>query len=117
MREQELANTLLIDLSAKTGTIKYGASGFLYGLGNDGIPSVNMLAPLKPQVAAQKPEGGPQHPNGDALNVSDTYKAAGGKEIEIYLQDIFAEWPYEYIGMEDYLARVEGIVRQVVASP
>ena len=44
-----------------------------------------MLAPLKPKVAAQKAEGGLQHPNGDALDVSDTYLAAGGKEIEIYL--------------------------------
>jgi hypothetical protein len=108
---------LIVDLSSNTGAIKYGASGFLYGLGNDGIPSVNMLAPIKPQVAAQKPEGGPQHPNGDALNVSDTYKAAGGKEIEIYMQDIFAEWPYEFTGIEDYLIKVEGIVRQIIAGP
>ena len=61
---------LYVDLSANTGALKHGATGFLYGLGNDGIPSANMLAPLKPQVAAQKPEGGLQHPNGDALNVA-----------------------------------------------
>ena len=117
MGEQELANMLFIDLSARTGPVKHGACGFLYGLGNDGIPSVNMLVPLQPQVAAQKPEGGPQHPNGDALNVSNSYKAAGGREIEIYMQDIFAEWPYEFIGIEDYLIKVETIVRQVVTNP
>ena len=76
-----------------------------------------MLAPLKPQVAAQKPEGGLQHPNGDALNVSDTYKAAGGKEIEIYIQDIYPHWPYDNLGMDDYLAKVDSVVRQVMASP
>ena len=108
---------LIVDLSANTGPLKYGASGFLYGLGNKGIPSVNMLAPLKPQVAAQKPEGGLQHPNGDALNVSDTYKAADGKEIEIYIQDNYPNWPYDNLGMTDYLAKVDSIVRQVMASP
>jgi hypothetical protein len=76
---------LVVDLSSTTGAIKHGASGFLYGLGNDGIPSINMLAPLKPRVAAQKPEAGLQHPNGDALNVADTYKEAGGIEIEIHI--------------------------------
>ena len=78
---------LLVDLSASTGAVRHGASGFLYGLGNAGIPSANVLAPLKPQVAAQKPEGGLQHPNGDALDVAATYQAAGGREIQIYLQD------------------------------
>ena len=79
---------LLIDLSATTGLVKHGACGFLYGLGKAEVPSFNTIAPLKPQVAAQKPEGGLQHPNGDALNVSETYQAAGGREIEIYIQDV-----------------------------
>ena len=108
---------LVVDLSSSTGMVKHGATGFLYGLGNDGIPSVNMLAPLKPQVAAQKPEAGLQHPNGDALNVADTYKAAGGKEIEIYIQDIYPNWPYNFLGLEDYLVKVEQAVRQVADSP
>ncbi|HEX6034888.1 MAG TPA: hypothetical protein VFY83_10655, partial [Anaerolineales bacterium] len=115
--KQELANTLFIDLSARTGPVKHGASGFLYGLGKAEIPSVNTLAPLKAQVAAQKPEAGLQHPNGDALNVSDTYKAAGGREIEIYIQDIYPNWPYDSAGIDDYLGKVEQIVSQVIASP
>ena len=110
-------NQLLVDLSADTGALKYGASGFLYGLGNDGIPSANVLAPLKPQVAAQKPQDGLQHPNGDALNVSDTFIAAGGREIEIYLQDCYPSWPYDHLGMDDYLQKVEFITRQATAHP
>jgi hypothetical protein len=108
---------LLVNLAADTGPLKYGAAGFLYGLGNDGIPSANVLAPLKPQVAAQKPEGGLQHPNGDALNVSDTFFAAGGREIEIYIQDCYASWPYERLGMDDFLPKVEAVVRQVMTHP
>ena len=116
MGEQELANTLFIDLSARSGPVRHGACGFLYGLGKAEIPSVNTLAPLKPQVAAQKPEGGLQHPNGDALNVSETYKAAGGREIEIYIQDIYPNWPYDSLGINDYLGKVEQVVAQVVGS-
>lgn len=108
---------LVIDLSCNTGALKYGASGFLYGLGNENIPTVNMLAPLKPQVASQKPEGGLQHPNGDAFQVSDTFKHAGGKEIEIYLQDVYAQWPYENLGIADYLEKVENMARQIIAHP
>jgi hypothetical protein len=114
--EEELASTLFVDLSARTGPVKHGACGFLYGLGKAEIPSVNTLAPLKPQVAAQKPEGGLQHPNGDALNVSETYKAAGGREIEIYIQDVYPNWPYDSLGINDYLGKVEQIVCQVTAS-
>jgi hypothetical protein len=117
MEEEELANTLFVDLSARTGPVKHGACGFLYGLGKAEIPSVNTLAPLKPQVAAQKPEGGLQHPNGDALNVSETYKAAGGREIEIYIQDVYPNWPYDSLGINDYLEKVEQTVRHVIASP
>jgi hypothetical protein len=85
MNNDETFTPLIVDLAAKTGALKYGAAGFLYGLGKDSIPGVNTMAPLKPQVAAQKPENGMQHPNGDALNVAGAYRAAGGKEIEIYI--------------------------------
>lgn len=108
---------LIVDLSSNTGALKYGASGFLYGLGNAGIPGVNMLAPLKPQVAAQKPEGGLQHPNGDAFNVARTFQAAGGREIEIYIQDAYPDWPYLFRGLDDYLGIVEYVARQVVEHP
>ena len=116
MEKQELPNTLFIDLSSRTGPVKHGACGFLYGLGKAEIPSVNTLAPLKPQVAAQKPEEGLQHPTGDALNVSETYKAAGGREIEIYLQDVYSNWPYDSLGIDDYLGKVEQNVCKVIAS-
>lgn len=114
MQDQSPVHPLKINLAANTGALKYGASGFLYGLGNDGIPSANVLAPLRPQVAAQKPEGGLQHPNGDAFDVAKTYQAAGGKEIQIYMQDVYPSWPYENLGLADYLPKVMHIVRQVM---
>jgi hypothetical protein len=111
------ASTFTVDVSTDTGAITYGATGFLYGLGNDGIPTDNMLAALKPQVIAQKAPGGLQHPNGDALEVAPEFKRTGGKDIQIYLQDIYKQWPYEKAGITDYLAKVDTIARAVVADP
>ncbi|MCB0167299.1 MAG: dockerin, partial [Anaerolineae bacterium] len=119
---------LTVDLATDKGALYYGASGFLYGLSKDGIPSANTITPLNPQVAAQKPEGGAQHPNGDAVNVMPYYKAAGGREIQIYMQDMYSDWPYQQVEdpndpsnkdyyIEDYGNKVNDIVDDVLASP
>lgn len=108
---------LTVDLATNTGALRYGATGFLYGLGDEGIPNETMLAAIKPQVTAQKAPGGLQHPNGDALKIAPMFKRAGGRDIQIYMQDIYQEWPYENNGLADYLAKVDPMVRQVVADP
>src|SRR3974390_1881519 len=74
---------LMVDLSTKTGAISRGASGWLYGQSERGIPTVSMMSPLRPQTSAQKPPDGLQHPSGDALQVGPDYKRAGGKEIQL----------------------------------
>jgi len=108
---------LTVDLSANTGALRYGATGFLYGLGDEGIPNETMLSALRPQVAAQKAPDGLQHPNGDALRVAPMFKRAGGRHIEIYLQDVYPNWPYDNLGIADYLGKVDTIARKVVADP
>lgn len=108
---------IVVDLASNTGSIKYGASGFLYGLGSDGVPSSTMLAPLNPQAIAQKAPNGAQHPNGDALKVAPEFIKAGGKEIQIYMQDIYENWPYENLGLQDYLKKIDVMVPKVVADP
>jgi hypothetical protein len=108
---------LLVDLAVNTGALRYGATGFLYGLGDEGIPTETMLAALRPQVTAQKAPGGLQHPNGDALKIAPMFKRAGGRDIQIYMQDIYREWPYENLGIADYLAKVDTMTRKVVADP
>jgi hypothetical protein len=108
---------LTVDLSVNTGALRYGATGFLYGLGDEGIPNETMLAAIKPQVAAQKAPDGLQHPNGDALRVAPMFKRAGGRHIEIYMQDIYPNWPYDNLGINDYLSKVDTIARKVVADP
>ncbi|GIE99399.1 hypothetical protein Ari01nite_68640 [Paractinoplanes rishiriensis] len=106
-----------VDLASNTGALRYGATGFLYGLGDEGVPNETMLAALKPQVTAQKAPDGLQHPNGDALKIAPMFKRAGGRDIQIYMQDVYAQWPYENLGINDYLAKVDTITRKVVADP
>ncbi len=112
-----VSQKLEIDMTNETGPIRHGACGFLYGLGNDGIPSLNMLTPIKPKVVAQKPPGGLQHPNGDCFDVVDTFAKAGGEYVQIYMQDIYAKWPYESQDINDYLDKVIKIIRAVLRHP
>ncbi|NEA66208.1 CBM35 domain-containing protein [Streptomyces sp. SID12488] len=111
------AQRLTVDLAASEGRVTLGANGTLYGLSDDGVPSDAMLAPLKITSISQKPEGGAQHPNGDALTVSKSFFRNGGGEINVMMQDIYAKWPYEDLGIEDYLPKVDKIVKQVAADP
>jgi hypothetical protein len=111
------AAQLAVNLSADTGALRYGATGFLYGLGDEGIPNETMLAALRPQVTAQKAPDGLQHPNGDALKIAPMFKRAGGRDIQIYMQDVYKQWPYDNLGIADYLAKVDTITRKVVADP
>ncbi|MPY57841.1 CBM35 domain-containing protein [Streptomyces spongiae] len=108
---------LTVDLAASEGKVMLGANGALYGLSDDGVPSDAALEPLKITSISQKPEGGAQHPNGDALTVSKSFFRNGGGEINVMMQDIYAKWPYEDLGIDDYLPKVDKIVKEVAADP
>ncbi|KUL21211.1 CBM35 domain-containing protein [Streptomyces regalis] len=108
---------LTVDLSASEGPVMLGANGALYGLSDDGVPSDAALEPLKVTSISQKPEGGAQHPNGDALTVSKSFFRSGGGEINVMMQDIYAKWPYEDLGIDDYLPKVDKIAKEVAADP
>ncbi|ANS69820.1 hypothetical protein SLINC_7596 [Streptomyces lincolnensis] len=108
---------LTVDLAASEGPVMLGANGALYGLSDDGVPSDAALEPLKITSISQKPEGGAQHPNGDALTVSRSFFRNGGGEINVMMQDIYAKWPYEDLGIDDYLPKVDKITKEVSADP
>ncbi|MCD7442518.1 cellulosome protein [Streptomyces lincolnensis] len=108
---------LTVDLAASEGPVMLGANGALYGLSDDGVPSDAALEPLKITSISQKPEGGAQHPNGDALTVSKSFFRNGGGEINVMMQDVYAKWPYEDLGIDDYLPKVDKIVKEVSADP
>ncbi|MBA4865825.1 cellulosome protein [Streptomyces sp. PSKA54] len=110
------AQTITVDLGAPEGEVMLGANGALYGLGDDGVPSDAALAPLKLTSISQKPDGGLQHPNGDAIAVSKSFFRNGGGDVNVMMQDIYQKWPYEDLGLADYLTKVDSIVEKVNAA-
>ena len=108
---------LTVHVAETKGQLNYGSTGFLYGLGDPGIPAPQMLMALRPITAAQKPPAGLQHPNGDAFAVAPEFFAAGGKEMQIYAQDCYRQWPYEKLGMGDYLPKLETMVKESLTQP
>ncbi|MEV1065789.1 cellulosome protein [Streptomyces sp. NPDC050263] len=114
---EALPTRLTVDLAASEGPVLLGANGALYGLSDDGVPGDAVLEPLKITSISQKPEGGAQHPNGDALSVSGSFFRNGGGEINVMMQDVYARWPYEDLGIDDYLPKVDEIVKEVSADP
>lgn len=87
--------SLTVDMAQKTGAMKHGSTGFLYGIGEANVPDVNLLTPINPYVCEQKAPEGMQHPNGDAIITADTFLQGGGDLIQIACPDYCANWPYE----------------------
>ncbi|MEV4476672.1 hypothetical protein [Nonomuraea sp. NPDC049504] len=107
-------DVVAVDFAQRTGPVHGGATGGLYALSDPGVPGDSLVAGARPRTVAQKAPDGEQHPNGDALTVADGFFAAGGDEVVIYMQDVYSRWPYQDLGIEDYLAKVETMVRKVV---
>lgn len=109
------AGDLIVDMEQKTGEVKHGATGFLYGLGADNVPNVNLLTGLKPNINEQNAPHGLQHPSGDVLEVANTFLEAGGDTIQIACPDIHANWPYEAesTDMDKYSEKMRKMIREV----
>jgi hypothetical protein len=107
---------LVVDLGDRTGEFRGGASGALYGLSDDGVPSDNTLEPLRITTVNQKPPAGAQHPNGDALAVAASFFRTGGGYLQVIVQDMYAEWTYEDLGFDDYLEKLAWVVERMSAS-
>jgi hypothetical protein len=87
-------DTLSVDFGQTTGDFRGGATGTLYGFGDDGAPTQALINGAHITNTSQKAPYGTQHPSGDALKVEDGFFAKHGKEMCIYVQDYYPEWPY-----------------------
>ena len=65
--EAKPAQVLKVDMGKTTGDFLGGASGTLYGLGDEGSPTDAILDGARVENSSQKPPTGSQHPSGDAL--------------------------------------------------
>ncbi|MBB1514451.1 hypothetical protein H5398_00430 [Tessaracoccus sp. MC1679] len=85
---------LLVDCASPVGSFRGGASGTLYGLGDDGVPTAALLNGAHLTNTSQKAPFGTQHPSGDALAVEGAFFAKHGRDMYIYIQDHYPDWPY-----------------------
>ncbi|MDQ1043279.1 cellulosome protein [Streptomyces sp. V4I2] len=109
-------DTLTVDLGTETGPFHGGASGTLYGLYGDGVPSRTLVEGMYPRTVTTKAQDGIQHPGGDALEILPPFVAAGGQDVYVYLPDFYRGFPYEWPGAdgEERLAGFLEIVRRQV---
>ncbi|MEN1882553.1 hypothetical protein [Streptomyces mirabilis] len=111
---------LAIDLADDTGAFHGGASGSLYGVYGDGVPSRNVLEGMHIRTGSTKAQNGPQHPGADALEMLPPFVVSGGEDVYIYMTDIYRGFPYEWPGTDgparlaDFEAKIKKQVQQVL---
>jgi hypothetical protein len=108
---------ITVNLASTTGPVFHGATGALYGLSENGVPGADLFNPLHVRAIAAKPPGGLQHPTGDADKIAPEFFGAGGQQILVYVQDVYSDWPYQNLGLSDYLPKLQSIVTTLAASP
>ena len=110
------AATLIVEADQPFREATVMASGSLYGIANDGVPSDALIAPLKPDTFVQMPPGGTQQPTGDTLNVWQAADRAGAGVV-VRLVDYYPGWPYQF-SFTDTSTRLgwENAVRDIVAK-
>ncbi|GAA2319752.1 hypothetical protein GCM10009853_092320 [Glycomyces scopariae] len=92
-RAQE-TEVLAVDFAERTGDFRGGATGTLYGFGDEGAPTPAVVNGARITNSSQKAPYGTQHPSGDAVKVEDGFFAKHGEDMYIYVQDYYPEWPY-----------------------
>jgi hypothetical protein len=108
---------LSVDLAARTGAFRGGASGVLYGLYDQDVPSNNLIEGMGLQTTDTKAQDGQQHPGSDALEVVKPLVASGGKDVYIYMTDVYRNFPYERTNYAEYQQYLRAEVEQVLSSP
>ena len=84
--------TLTVDASKTLGQVETRATGFLYGLAEEGVPSKAITDSLDISSVSQKVPDGLQHPTGDIDHVSS--QLSDCDYTVVYLQDSFSTWYY-----------------------
>src|SRR5690349_1240911 len=108
---------LTVDLSTSTGAFRGGASGALYGLYDQDVPSDNLIRGMGLQTTDTKAQDGQQHPGSDALEVAKPFLASGGRDVFIYMTDVYRNFPYERTSYAEYQGYLKSEVQQVLGSP
>ena len=85
---------LTVDASKELAPVSTRATGFLYGLAEEGVPSRAMTNSLDISSVSQKVTDGLQHPTGDISHVAPQLDECD--YTVVYLQDSYSTWYYCY---------------------
>ncbi len=124
--------TLVFDAKNYNGKVTGGASGYLYGIAEEGVPSREMVESVGITSLATKTTLGLQHPIAEMADVADEAVSGGADYLCVYLQDMYATWYYEEAAIneaknagtydweafvkEDFFPRIEETVTAIKAS-
>jgi hypothetical protein len=113
-------HTLVVNAAAPFRPVTHAAAGGLYALAENDRPADSTLLPLKLNTLTQPPPGVGQKPNGqppggDALKVAAQADRVGAAEV-IRMPDIYPDFPYKWVGWDDWLAKVDTMVAKRLAA-
>ncbi|MGW0823291.1 LamG-like jellyroll fold domain-containing protein [Streptomyces sp. NPDC002845] len=114
---------MAIDLATDTGPFHGGASGTLYGLYGQDVPTNNLIEGMHLRTVSTKAQDGPQHPGADALEVVKPLADSTDGDVYIYMTDIHRGFPYQWPGdtpqekLRLYKEKIAGQVDQVLQLP
>lgn len=114
---------LTVDLGTDTGAFHGGASGTLYGLYGEGLPSDNLIEGMGLRTVSTKAQDGPQHPGADALEVVRPLADATDGDVYVYMTDIHRGFPYQWPGdtpeekLDTFVDKIATQVDQVLQLP
>ena len=117
---QAAGHTLVVNAAAPFRPVTHAAAGGLYALAENSRPADATLLPLKLNTLTQPPPDVGQKPNGqpaggDALKVAPQADRAGAAQV-IRMPDIYPDFPYKWVGWDDWLAKVDTMVSKRLAA-
>jgi hypothetical protein len=112
--------TLVVNVGAPFRPVSHVAAGGLYALAEGNRPADAMLLPLKLNTLTQPAPGVGQRPNGqppggDSLLVAPQATRVGAAEY-IRMPDIYPDFPYRWVGWDDWLSKVDTQVSRRLAA-
>ncbi|MFK4042069.1 CBM35 domain-containing protein [Nonomuraea wenchangensis] len=113
-------STLTVDVSRPFRPVTHAASGGLYGLAENSRPADSTLLPIKVNSLTQPAPGVGQRPNGqppggDSLLIAPQADRVGAGQY-IRMPDIYPDFPYRWVSWNDWLAKVDTMVRARLAA-
>lgn len=118
MGKVNAASNMTVNCNDIIREVTHCASGSLYGV-TETIPNniSTLVQPLNPHVFTNPARAGAgyQQPSGAAIPTAERLSGTSG-QVMIRLADICPNWPYSFPGMQSWLAQVEAVIEDKLAS-